>query len=121
MKKNPKKLFLSLSVSLVVLLAAAPVLSDCSDIKIKCWGVSSDTGKRDLVCGAVTVPTWYETWGMSCDPCPGTSLDHPRRIRNLCNNTYPKCCKGNCYFYWKDWSGGSNCAFRGGTSWMPPY
>ena len=108
--------FLLLMVSTSILVPIA--FGDCSDIEIKCWGPSPDTGEGgQVVCGVISVPSWYNWRGMLCDPCPLDS--NIGDIRNTCNNQFPKCCQWDCWFYWKGWQGGE-CNFRRG-GWIPPY
>ena len=117
-----KKLFLVLSMMLVLsLMFIAPVLADCPDSPMSCWGPALDQGGARIYCGNITIGTCYDWKTVACEPCDLTS-DNPNRncgrYNNQCNSSFPNCCKENCWPAYKDWHGELVC---GEAGWKPPY
>jgi len=117
-----KKLIWILSMMFMLSLGfIAPVIADCPDSPMSCWGPPMDQGGARIYCGNITIGTCYDWKSAACVPCDLTS-DNPHRdcgrYNNQCNSSFPNCCKGDCWPAYKYWDGSICCGAEG---WKPPY
>ena len=101
-----------------------PVIADCPEIEVKCWG-SSESGYHDKLCGTLKVTSWYD-WGKAvCTPCMEGKRDG-RQLAMMCTNAYWNCCtykpldsgSSLCWVLWKGWQG-SACGYYVDRNWNP--
>lgn len=98
----------------------APVIADCPDEPMSCWGPPLDQGGARIYCGNITIGTCYDASKASCVPCDFKNSNNCANYISNCNSRFPNCCKGNCWTAYKNWfSYKWTCSHD--DTWMPPF